>query len=71
VGVTKREKHACKSCGEQGVRVASMPECILAKSLVSDQVIIYTVVAKYCDNLPLYRQAPCLSAIRASTLAAS
>jgi transposase len=49
VRVTKREKRACKQCEEQGVAVAPTPECILAKSLVSDQVVIDTVVAKYCD----------------------
>ena len=57
VQVTKREKRACKQCEEQGVAVASAPERIIAKSLVSDQVVIDTVVAKYCDSLPLYRQS--------------
>lgn len=60
VRVTKREKRACKDCEEQGVRVAPVPESIIAKSLVSDQVIIDTVVAKYCDSLPLYRQSAIL-----------
>jgi transposase len=32
-------------------------ECILPKPLVSDQVIIDTVAAKYYDSLPLYRQS--------------
>jgi transposase len=55
--VTKREKRACKRCEEQGVVVAPTPKRIIAKSLVSDQVIINTIVAKYCDSLPLYRQS--------------
>jgi transposase len=55
--VTKREKRACKRCEEQGVVVAPAPERIIAKSLVSDQVVINTIVAKYCDSLPLYRQS--------------
>ena len=55
--VTKREKRACKQCEEQGVAVAPTPECIIPKSLVSDQVIIDTVVGKYCDSLPIYRQS--------------
>jgi len=60
VRVVKREKRACKRCEEQGVAVASVAQCILAKSLVSDQIIIDTVVAKYCDSLPLYRQSAML-----------
>ena len=57
VRVTKREKRACKKCEEQGVAVAPTPECIIPKSLVSDQVMIDTVVGKYCDSLPIYRQS--------------
>lgn len=60
VRVSKREKRVCKSCEEQGVAVAAAPERIIPKSLVSDQVIIDTVVAKYCDSLPLYRQSAIL-----------
>jgi transposase len=58
--VTKREKRACKRCEEQGVVVAPAPERIIPKSLVSDQIIINTTVAKYCDALPLYRQSASL-----------
>jgi transposase len=57
VRVTKREKRACRQCEEQGVAVAPVPECIIPKSLVSDQVIIDTAVGKYCDSLPIYRQS--------------
>jgi transposase len=57
VRVTMREKRACKRCEEQGVATAPVPERILDKSLVSDQVVIDTIVAKYCDALPLYRQS--------------
>ena len=54
--VIKREKRACAECPEQGVSTASAPERIVAKSLLSDQVIIDLVVNKYCESLPLYRQ---------------
>jgi hypothetical protein len=40
-----------------------MPELtprIVDKGLASDRVVIETVVAKYCDHLPLYRQAAML-----------
>ena len=60
VQVTKREKRACKACPEQGVTAATLPLRIIDKSLVSDRVIINTVVNKYCDHSPLYRQSVAL-----------
>ena len=57
VQVTKREKRACKSCEEQGVTTAPLPVRIIDKSLVSDQIILDTVVGKYADHNPLYRQS--------------
>ncbi len=54
VRVTKREKRACANCSTM-----AMPELeprIVDKGLASDRVVIDTVVAKYCDHLPLYRQ---------------
>jgi len=56
VVVTKREKRACKACAE-GVSAAPLPERIIDKSLVSDGVIIDTLINKYSDHLPLYRQS--------------
>jgi transposase len=56
VRVIKREKRACSSCEEQGVRTAPVPERIVAKSVLSDQMIIEAIVDKYCASLPLYRQ---------------
>ena len=58
--VTKREKRACQSCGEGGVTAAPVPARIIEKGLVSDRVVIDTVVAKYADHLPLYRQSAIL-----------
>lgn len=60
VRVTKREKRACRSCGEGGVVAAPMPARIIEKGLVSDRVVIDAVVAKYGDHLPLYRQSAIL-----------
>ena len=57
VEVTKREKRACKACEEQGVAMAPLPARIIAKSLVSDRIIIDTLVGKYADHNPLYRQS--------------
>jgi len=55
--VPKREKRACKSCEELGVVAAPLPPRIIEKSIASDRVIIDTVVSKYCDHSPLYRQS--------------
>jgi transposase len=57
VVVTKREKRACKSCEERGVLAAPLPLRIIEKSLVSDRVVVDTVVSKYADHCPLYRQS--------------
>jgi len=59
VRVTKREKRACRGC-EQGVTTAPAPERIVDKGLVSDRVVIGTVISKYSDHLPLYRQSAIL-----------
>jgi transposase len=60
VQVTKREKRACRQCEEQGVVAAPLPPRIIEKCLASDRVVIETVVNKYCDHLPLYRQSAIL-----------
>jgi transposase len=59
VVVIRREKRACKNCAE-GVSAAPLPERIIEKSLVSDRVVIDTIVNKYSDHLPLYRQSAIL-----------
>jgi transposase len=58
--VSKREKRACKSCEERGVISAPLPPRIIEKCLASDQIVIDTVVSKYCDHQPLYRQSAIL-----------
>jgi transposase len=60
VRVTKREKRACRNCENGTVVAAPLPERIVEKGLASDRVVIETVVSKYCDHLPLYRQAAIL-----------
>ena len=60
VVVTKREKRACKECEEQGVECAPAPVRIIEKGLASDRVVIDTVVSKYADYVPLYRQSAIL-----------
>lgn len=60
VVVTKREKRACKCCEQGRVAAAPLPARIIDKGLVSDRVVIDTVVAKYSDHVPLYRQSAIL-----------
>jgi len=60
VAVIKREKRACRGCQQGGVTSAAVPARIIDKGLVSDRVVIDTIVGKYCDHLPLYRQSAIL-----------
>jgi transposase len=60
VRVIKREKYACRKCEELGVVTAPVPPRIIDKSLASDQIVIDTVVRKYSDHIPLYRQSAIL-----------
>jgi transposase len=60
VRVTKREKRTCRRCVASTVMAAVLPDRIVEKGLASDRVVIQTIVAKYCDYLPLYRQATML-----------
>lgn len=60
VRVVKREKRACRCCGQGTVVMAALKPRIVEKGLASDAVVIQTVVSKYCDHMPLYRQAAML-----------
>jgi transposase len=54
VRVTKREKRSCGKCS--AMQMPPLAPRIVEKGLASDRVVIETVVAKYGDHLPLYRQ---------------
>jgi transposase len=56
VSVTRREKRACRRCPHGGVNTAALEPRIVEKGLASNAVVIATVVSKYCDHVPLYRQ---------------
>ncbi len=60
VRVTRREKRACRGCERGAVTMAPLEPRIIEKGLASDAVVIQTIVSKYCDHLPLYRQAAML-----------
>jgi len=61
VRLIKREKRACKGCEEQGVQSAPLPARIIDKGLATDRLVIDTVVSKYADHCPLYRQSVILA----------
>ncbi len=58
VRVTKRfsENVRAEKCSEVRMAGELLAPRIVEKGLASDRVVIDTVVAKYCDHLPLYRQ---------------
>jgi transposase len=60
VNLTRREKRACKHCVASTVEAAPLPEQIIPKSLVSDRIVIDTVLNKYTAHIPLYRQSALL-----------
>jgi transposase len=60
VVVTRREKRACRHCDEGGVTSAPLPLRIVEKGLVSNRIVIETLIHKYSDHLPLYRQSAML-----------
>jgi transposase len=50
-----RPKYACKPC-QENMRIAPMPILLLPKSIATPELVAYTIVSKYCDHIPLYRQ---------------
>lgn len=52
---TERLKYACKHCSENGVAIAPVPEQFIDKGLAGLDLILWIVVSKYVDHLPLYR----------------
>jgi transposase len=51
----RRPKHGCRSCGT--IHQAPAPERLIAKGMATPGLIAQVLVSKYCDHLPLYRQA--------------
>jgi transposase len=60
VRVIRREKRACRCCEKGAVTMAPLAPRIVEKGLASDTVVVETVVSKYVDHTPLYRQAAIL-----------
>lgn len=60
VVVTRREKRACGGCKQGGVKTAPVAPRIVEKGIAGDSLVVQTVVAKYADHTPLYRQSAML-----------
>src|ERR1019366_9493707 len=59
VRVTRRPRYACRAC-EGAVVVAPAPDRPIDGGMATEALIAYVVVSKFCDSLPLYRQAQML-----------
>lgn len=51
-----RPRYACKPC-QENVRIAPMPVLLLPKSNATPELIAHTIISKYADAIPLYRQS--------------
>jgi transposase len=60
VRVTRRPRYACRACQEV-VLVASAPDRPVDSGMPTEALIAHVVVSKFCDALPLYRQAQMLA----------
>ncbi len=50
-----RLKYACKPC-QENVRIAPMPVLLFPKSNATPELVAHTIISKYADAIPLYRQ---------------
>jgi transposase len=71
----ERVKYACPCC-DGTLRLAPKPAQVIAKGLLSEGFLAWVIASKYCDGLPLYRQAALLgrfggSELSRNTMAAS
>ena len=60
VRVTRRPRYACRAC-EGAVVVAPAPERPIDGGMATEALIAHVLVSKFCDSLPLYRQAQMLA----------
>jgi transposase len=60
VRVTRRPRCACRTCASTVV-VAPAPERPIDGGMATAALVAHVVVSKFCDSLPLYRQAQMLA----------
>jgi transposase len=63
----ERVKYACPCC-DGSLRLASKPAQVIPKGLFSEGLLAWVITSKYCDGLPLYRQAALLGRFGGSDL---
>jgi transposase len=72
VRITRRPRYACRTC-EEAVVMAPAPARPVDGGMPTEALIVHVLVSKFCDSLPLYRQAQMLArqgiALDRSTLA--
>lgn len=56
VRVIRRPRYACRSCAE-GIVQAPAPDRPIDGGMATEALLAHVLVSKYCDHLPLYRQA--------------
>lgn len=56
----ERVKYACPCC-DGALRLAPKPAQVIPKGLFSEGLLAWVIASKYCDGLPLYRQAALLT----------
>jgi len=60
VRVTRRPRYGCRAC-EGAVVQAPAPERPIDGGMATEALVAHILVAKFCDHLPLYRQAGMLA----------
>lgn len=63
----ERVKYACPCC-DKHIALAAKPAQIIPKGLLSEGLLAWVITSKYCDGLPLYRQAALLARFGGSDL---
>lgn len=63
----ERVKYACPCC-DGALRLAPKPAQVIPKGLFSEGLLAWVIASKYCDGLPLYRQAALLTRFGGSDL---
>ena len=56
VKVVRRPRYACRAC-EAAVVQAAAPERPIAGGMATEALVVHVVISKFCDALPLHRQA--------------
>lgn len=63
----ERVKYACPCC-DGTLRLGAKPAQVIPKGLFSEGLLAWVITSKYCDGLPLYRQAALLGRFGGSDL---